>query len=300
MHTKLIQAHLALYNGDRLGVERWLSEYIAETGEPAYDDPDREQVLWLRAQAAADYDTRLDRLQGMVEAVPPENSPYSTIAADWIAAEDRYETDIAEAEQQSSRVFGLTCGQMALLGGALSALGLVMLILTGVFAPAPTDDVNIAEADALPTIIPSPAPDTSVTLDLDVHTLRYTDGLLQIAAIEPTSGRVVDADSSAPLIPVSGARFVALFLFFECRTAICEEPPQAELDLVLEDDFTVAARRGAVVAGGNRLQPIALGRRTRGWVVFEVPVASTVIALDVTPLDGANRTTALRIPIQRP
>src|SRR5262249_8576546 len=96
----------------------------------------------------------------------------------------------------------------------------------------------------------------------------------------------VDSDTNEVLTPIPGARFYALNVAFECRGGICDAPPQAILKLQLDDGSLIAPRTGVQIAGTTPLSPIALGRTTSGWLVFEVPSITPVSALVVSAPDA--------------
>jgi hypothetical protein len=121
----------------------------------------------------------------------------------------------------------------------------------------------------------------------DAYTARYPQGILQVTAIEDQSERVIDSDTGEVLTPIPGARFYALNVVFECRGGICDAPPQANLTLQLDDGSRIQPRVGVQIAGATGLSPIALGRTTNGWVVFEVPSITPVAALVVSAPDDA-------------
>ena len=61
--------------------------------------------------------------------------------------------------------------------------------------------------------------------------------------------------------------------------------PQAILKLRLDDGSLIEPRTGVQIAGATPLAPIALGRTTSGWLVFEVPSITPVSALVVSAPD---------------
>jgi hypothetical protein len=73
---------------------------------------------------------------------------------------------------------------------------------------------------------------------------------------------------------------------FECRSGVCDQPPEANLTLQIDTDTRIAPRPDLVIAGDAPLAPIALGRVTTGWVVFEIPVISDVQSLIVSARDN--------------
>jgi hypothetical protein len=165
--------------------------------------------------------------------------------------------------------------------------GLIVVVAMSVLNPPKTE----TSADLLPTALPDvqptavTLPDNSRPLVADAYTARYPQGILQVTAVEDESARVVDSDTNEVLTPIPGARFYALNIAFECRGGICDAPPQAILKLQLDDGSLIEPRTGVQIAGTKPLSPIALGRTTSGWLVFEVPSITPVSALVVSAPD---------------
>lgn len=304
MNPKLIYANLALMHGDRIETGRRVAEY--QQTMPA-DDPDMPLVLWLEAQAQPDPDERLKRLRALVSSVPANNR-YHELASLTLAQEAEYETKLNPPNERPERtIIGVALwkvGLFALVGG-LAALLLFSLFVPLTPAP-PSEDTSTLEATSNAAVLPTRTalPDQSLPLLLDSHTMRYDAGILQVGAVEDTSARVLDAQSQTPLTPIAGARFYALKIVFECRAGICDQPPQATLGLRIDDRFVIEPRAGVVIDGAPSLEPVALGRATTGWVVFEIPAAGVVTGLQITPLNtggaGAPTPAPLLLPLQTP
>jgi hypothetical protein len=267
----LIKANIALYRGERAEALRLLRQYQSE--RPAGDDPHRSMVLWLEAQTQPDDAMRARLLRDLIHSTDIDDT-YAQMAREYLLAEEAY-----SAPPQPKRRTGLWLG--GALGGVL-LVGAGLLLRPFANDPTPT---------ATPALTPTPAaalaetlPDRSEPLVADGFTARYERGILQVVALEDRSERVVSADG-AVLEPVAGARFYALEIVFECRGGICDAPPEAALALQTGTDM-IAAREDVTIAGDGVLEPIALGRSTRGWVVFEVPSLSNVEALHVQPEDA--------------
>lgn len=282
---KLVQANLALYRGDRLETLRLLAEDAEERGANPARDPQQPLRLWLEAQAQPDADARLERLRLLLALEP--GSEYAHLASVLIDEEQTLRARIREAERQSGRIFGLTLWQL----GAVSLLLIVLGIGAAYLLSPPASTVTPTPPPPTPVVQATLPPDRSVALLPDTRTLRYESGLLQVMAFEEESTRVFDGVRGELLTPVPGARFFALKLAFECREGICDQPPQARLSILTDDGFSIEARPDALLLGGEVLQAIALGRRSLGWVVFEIPLASRPLALAVTPISGENRDT---------
>ncbi len=277
-HPKLIQANIALFQGAPAEARRLLQEYIADGGDSAASAP---MAMWLDAQAQANRDERIRRLRALVESVEPDN-PYAQLARDYLRAEQAYEST-GDRVPPRSRLTLLDVPLWKALGFALAGGLVTLLAMSMIYAN------NAAHVAAQPTAIsqtplPFNLPDRSRALVADSYTARYPQGLLQVTAVEEESERVADGQSQALVTPVPGARFFALRVIFECRGGICDHPPQAKLALRLGDGTLIEPREGLLIGGESTLQPIALGRTTAGWVVFEIPLVSPVEALVVSPL----------------
>ncbi|MCU0513493.1 MAG: hypothetical protein MUE40_13105 [Anaerolineae bacterium] len=275
---RLIQANIALFKGERLEAQRLLDEYYQ-----AHKDRRHEPlILWLDAQTRATREERLEGLRLLVHSASSEN-PYARLARLALADEAEYERRLSPPRRTFAR---LPLEAWSFIGMLLLAVlltgGLVLLLGRGEEADAAGIPLTqTALVQALPTR--TPQPDRSVAVIPEEFTLRYDGGLLQVAAIEDGSQRVIDDGQNVPLLPVPGARFYALRLLFECRQAICNEPPQAALTLRLDDLSVIPRRDGVRLEGTTAMQPVALGRATSAWVVFEIPVSGVVAYLEVRP-----------------
>ncbi|MBZ0289272.1 MAG: hypothetical protein K8I30_16755 [Anaerolineae bacterium] len=278
-NRKLVKANLALFKGGRGETARLLGDYRAAGG----GEPERApMVLWLDAQAQPDRAERIRRLNLLIANVPPDD-PYAQMARQVLLDEETYQQKIAQADARPGLKFGTVLRALALV----IVGGLIVLVAVSVLNPPKPETV----ADAQPTVLPD-TPPTAVTLPdnsrplvADAYTARYPQGILQVTAIEDESVRVIDSDTNEVLTPIPGARFYALNVAFECRGGICDAPPQANLKLQLDDGNLIEPRTGVHIAGTTPLAPIALGRTTSGWIVFEVPTITPVSALIVSAPD---------------
>jgi hypothetical protein len=279
LDARLIKANIALFKGERAETLRFLQEYIDEFGFSLERDPDAPLVMWLDAQAQTERDERIRRLRILVNTVPA-NIYYSQLAQQYLYEEDRLTAPASGGFELGG--IGRTA-LLVVIGGAL-ALGGAALLRGGM--PAQTTSVG--------TVTPSPTatemnlPDMSQALVADSFTANYPRGVLQVTALEEDSKRVIDTSQQTLATPVPGARFFALSVVFECRGGICNEPPEAQLALQVDNGDLIPVRANASIAGQPTMQPIALGRTTAGWVVFEVPLISTVRALVVSPPDPTS------------
>ncbi len=280
MHPILIKANIALFKGDRLEAQRLLDDYYSQHKDQRH----MPEVLWLDAQTRPTREERLQQLDYLVQNLPPDDK-YHRIARQHLKDEADYAAKLNPAPrfwQRRLAGFPIWLWLLFLVGGifAISALNTV---LNPVPLPTPAATEIIA---TLPTR--TPLPDMSSTLAPEQHALRFEAGILQILAVEDTSLRVVLASTNELIAPVPGARFYALRVVFECRLAVCERPPEADLALRVDDRFVINARTDVLIENTAPMESIALGRAASGWIIFEIPAAGQVSYLQITPF-GAPR-----------
>lgn len=294
MDARLIKANIALFKGERAETLRFIQEYVSEFGFSLESDPDAPLVMWLDAQAQTERDERIRRLQILVNTVPA-SSPYSQMAHNYLREEERLASPMDAKGSLDPRHLSRWKVSLFLVVGVLVIAAAAALLNNG--APAQTMLLNSTVAAPSPT--PLNLPDLSQALVADSFTAHYSRGVLQVVALEEDSKRVMDSREQTLATPVPGARFYALSLIFECRGGICNQPPEAQLALQLDNGDLLPLRENSSIAGQPTLQPIALGRTTAGWVVFEVPLISTVKALVISPPDPTSDQTfdPLTIPL---
>jgi hypothetical protein len=175
----------------------------------------------------------------------------------------------------------------------------VVLALVGLYLILPRPQPP-AIADIGPTATPAPTaaplPDRSRPLS-GVSRANYAGGILQVIAVEDDAQRIVGPDG-AQLTPVPGARFFAVELAFECRIAICQNPPEAAIALRLADDSLIAPEERAFIQNETSLSPVALGVTTRGWLVFEIPSIVAVSTLDITTTDASGEPLIMEMALE--
>lgn len=282
MNPTLIKANIALFNGSRAEARRLLAGYQAQVGAtPAPEEATL--VQWLTAQAQDDRDARVAGLRQLLATAPP-NDPYARLAAQYLADEQKAEaaaatdtvTEPGEAPQSKARgILGVAWWKAA----AFALVGVVagVIVMTVFGGGAGAGGPQVAQ---VPTTAPgstpagTPLPDRSTPIPGELHQTTYPDGILQVTRIEDGSGRILNQQNNVE-VPVSGTRFVALKLLFECRGGsggICRNPPEANVALVLDDLVTLAPRLSDVTVAGERgFEQVSQGNTTDGWVVFEVP-----------------------------
>ncbi len=279
MHTLLVKANLALFKGERSETQRLLREYQSQREIPVESDPSTPMILWLDAQTQADPAERLRRLEQLVHQTHAQDH-YRQLALAILKDERDFQVRMEALQSRFRLPFNSAAGRAL---GLLIIGALVTFTLVTVFSPPSRTSV----APPLTLIAPTPAPtaidlpDRSRALVADSFTARYTNGILQVTAVEEQSERVLNSSSLVQVTPVPGARFYALNVIFECRGPICNQPPEANLALQLDNGSLIEPRRDVVIAGQPTLQPIALGRTTSGWVIFEIPLTSATIALTI-------------------
>ncbi len=271
---KLIQANIALFAGTYPEARRLLDDVRASRD---LDPEDLPQLLWLDAQTQDEADERLRRLRTLIAQVPSTDT-YAQMARQILNDEQEHAANLRAA--QSNPLLSMSRAWLWL--AALVVVGLVITALTLNGTQSPTN-INPTVAPTAEPTIPVFA-DTSYALDPAAHTGRYPQGILQVTRVEDASTRVI-AQSGDLLHPVDGARFYALQITFECRSGVCDQPPEADLTLLLDDNTSIPPRGDLNLGGEGGLTPIALGRVTTGWIVFEIPLISRAAALQVSARD---------------
>ena len=290
MHPKLIKANIALYNGARSETRRLLDEYRAESN----GEKPSPMVLWLDAQAQDEREERLKRLHRLIEETG-ENNPYAQQAQEYIDTESQFgEKPLpgARSRRSAASVGGVALWKagLFLLVGALAGI-----VLFSIFNPGTAVSPNIEGTQVANNVSPQDVtlgavaetplnlPDNSTPVAPELFQAQYPQGVLQITAIEDNSQRAADIRQRVILSPITGARFYALKLIFECRAGICADPPQAQLSVELNDGVSIPAMDDVGINGERLFQPVAQGRSTTGWVVFEIPEANAPLQLVITP-----------------
>ncbi len=280
LHPALIRANIALFTGDYAEVRRLLDDYRAAGGGAAEHAP---MALWLDAHSQPEPEERLRRLESLLSLVPPDNV-YAHLAQTILDLERPTAVELP-------RRFTMQRIIVAAVAMVLALAGLYLIL------PKPQPP---AVADVPPTATPAPTaaplPDRSRPLS-GVSRASYAGGILQVIAVEDGAQRVVGPDG-AQLTPVPGARFFAVEMAFECRIAICQNPPEADIALRLADDSLIAPEDRAFVQNEASLTPVALGVTTRGWLVFEIPSIIAVSALDVTASDTGGEPLLIEMPLE--
>jgi hypothetical protein len=168
----------------------------------------------------------------------------------------------------------------------------VGLVVLGIFNPdrgavqvtaTPSGVTTGDEIVGVEAATPLNLPDQSTPVAPELFQAQFPQGVLQITAIEDNSQRATDIRERALLTPITGARFYALKLIFECRQGICANPPQARLSLQMNDGVEIPMMDNVGITGERLFQPLAQGRSTTGWSVFEIPAESNPARLIIMP-----------------
>ncbi|XWX02542.1 hypothetical protein VZO05_08480 [Aggregatilineales bacterium SYSU G02658] len=277
-----MRAAALLAQGERAEAAQWLDAHAQ--AHPA--DADTAAMAWLRAQTLSDREQRLAALRRLVRTHPPDDR-YVRLARETLAIEERYAPPKAPRRR-------LTVGAVG-----MAALALVAVIWGGfnLFTPAAVADPT-PTATALMVVIEPTATATlppSQPQPVDLAPVTYGAGVLRVLTIEDGARAVVSRSTGQLARPISGAQFYVVRLGFECRTPICERPPQATVQLVLSDGFTLDPRADVAAVGDPAFPPVALGIVSEGLLVFEAPIVSVPARLLVTPLNEAERPLALNL-----
>lgn len=299
LHPRLIQANIALYQGDRAEALRLVQSYRAERTSRPEHDPNRGMMLWIEAQAQADTFVRIDALKTLVASVQ-DDDPYAQMARDYLQVEDHYHARL-NPPRNRNRAYWMVSFVTLLIVGIIIAGVVISDMNNGDDDTSEDAEANTAlQATIAPTPLPTRFPDRSQALTIADHTSRYPGGILEIVAYERESVRVLDDRLSTPVFPVQGAYFLALRVIFECRIGICNDPPEAEIHLRLESGDMISIREEVIIADEPSLEPVALGHTTTGWLVFELPVISEVDALVILPDERESDDEQAVIPLNLP
>ncbi|GAB1421015.1 hypothetical protein MASR2M15_11470 [Anaerolineales bacterium] len=251
----LIEANIALYEGDIQNVNQYLDQLDNETIESWSIE-----VLWLRANASIDLQTQKDLLTKLIVEAPLDNI-YSELARDYLTNIEKYAIKPSQGRSKSFKV-GLG------IGLSIVAALLFILISPLLNPPVALDELISDEVVPTPELVYE---DRSLPMVSSALQARIDAGLIQLVAVEDNSQRVFDPRSLQILKPIDGARWLAYQMVFECRKGICSNPPESVMILTTRSGEQFYSRDDLTLMDDEQFQPLALGRLTRGWVVFEIP-----------------------------
>ncbi len=275
MNKTLEKANQALLDGDRDGVLRLLQNEV--------ETPD---VMWLRANSILSDEERLLLLRKLAGG----DSRYSQRASEFLEREIKFQADLDEPPDYKfwlqtnyqKRIEKMREFRMWIIGG-------VLLLFLGVFGIV----ININYESEYDRQVKSvQATQTAQTFFDGKQFAQYGNGTLSIIdVIDPvdtldrpvTFGDTLD-DNFRPMMPADGARFVADLINFQCTIPICNEPPEADLALMLADDKPTApsnysSRLFFIDEPPSEFDRIASGKSIKIWFVFEVPRITSPKAL---------------------
>ncbi|MDH5505885.1 MAG: hypothetical protein OEZ02_01540 [Anaerolineae bacterium] len=137
--------------------------------------------------------------------------------------------------------------------------------------------------------------------------VTYIGGSLKVLQVHrPTAFLVVGADITTgaaddmPAKAAIGAEFISIELEFTCGAdqTVCEDPPEAILELALSDGRVVEENSIPMDTTWMGDDEISSGVTVTGWVTFEVPVGVKIDALVISPFeDDSSFYAALPSPV---
>ena len=274
MNDAFKKANEALLEGDRDGVLKLL-EY----------EPPNPDVLWLRANAVLGDEERIALLKELADGY----SKYTDLAREFLEREIESQRQLDEPPDHH---FWKKPTWKKILAQKYWILGLLFSIIMGAFylsslISSEQERRVIYEEDVAQAI----AVQTEAVRLIGQALVEYDEGTLSIIEIQDsakspvTFGRT-DNEQYILAEPAKGARFIAVQVNFQCRQAICEKAPQANLSLNLQDGTSVSyqssARPFLVNEPPGSIPRISQGGFTKIWFVFEVPRSTNPKALSVS------------------
>jgi hypothetical protein len=273
MKETLQKANQALLDGDRDNVLHLLRSESETT-----------EVLWLRAHAATTEEERHELLSLLVES---GEGVYIKLASAIMEREARFANQLSEPPDYQfwkqptwgKRLEKIRAFRVWFYGAIL----LVVVITFGAILNKSNEEQYTQEYLAVQST------QTASAL-FSQQIAKYSSGTLSIIKVEdPTMQGVTFGDSQGdqffPIAPAEGARFVAVQLSFSCASALCPNPPEATVNLVLTNNqvlsYDSSPRPFLIEQPLNALPRIAQGQFVQIWFVFDVPKSATPKALQV-------------------
>lgn len=294
MKESLQKAHLAMMDGDRDSVLEWIES-----------EPNTAEVLWLRAQSAVDDETRLS----LLERVAAEDHPdYSPLASEIVRRERDFEQKLsATPDYQFWKKPGWRAKMAALRQQRVWFLSLVAVALISILVLISSVFQNqgaAASAELTAQAIPRPTATITAIPPAKRASLSYTAGDFTVIRIENPTNRMVVTEggmnAGTPAAPAVGAHYLALQFEFICRIAICENPPETQVSLKLDDGNIVSysSNYQPVLAEKPGLARISKDQMISGWLVFEIPNLAQPAAL-LFPNGTSYDAPPLELPLPR-
>ena len=272
MNEVLKKANEALLEGDRDGVLDLL-RYESDTPE----------VLWLRANAVLDDNERIALLQDLADGY----SQYAQLASEYLQRELDYQVQLDEPPDHyfwkqptwEKRLEKMRAQWVWILGAVvLLVMGISLLRFE-----AQRQETFQAEVAAVETA------QAQASLLAGKTVVDYAAGQLSIVDYEDGTNKGVTlgeraSDQYVLATPAAGARFVAVEFNFTCKLALCEQPPHANLSLILTDDTSVSyssSRPFLVDHPPGNVPRVSKGQQAKVWYVFEVPKGVSIKSVAV-------------------
>jgi len=268
MNSNLKKANQALLEGDR--------DSVLELLENASQTP---EVLWLRANSVLSDTERIEILRQLAGGA----GRYSQLAGEFLDRELKIQKALDEPPDYKfwkqptweKKMEKMRAYRMWVFGGIL----LIVLAVVGVIA----NNKNREEYEIYTEGVK--ATQTAQAYFAGKQFAEYPSGTLSIIDFEDsvnqierpvTFGETQDNQQYKPVDPAQGARFVAVRIDFKCAMAICENPPEADLRLLLADEtytraFNYSSRAFFIDEPPTTFDRIANGQSVKLWFVFEVP-----------------------------
>jgi hypothetical protein len=277
MDESIRMAHMALMDGDRDAVLRLIER-----------EPGTLDILWLRAQSVLDATLRLTLLEQLAEADDPL---YSPLARQIVRREREFALQLAEPpDYQFWKKAGWKDKWLGFWHQKAWSLGILTVLLrSALLVVSQIVQINAQQNSTSPAVAaqltPRPTPSvTALPINNRPH-ISYAAGDFSIIRIEnPTrrsvlSGNAADPNSLAE--PAVGAVYLAIQYEFLCRAVICENPPEAQIGLLLQDGNVVSYTSSyrPVLAEFPGSARIAKNQTISGWLVFEIPKQAAPAAL---------------------
>ena len=276
MSANIEKAHQAMLEGDRDEVIQLLAV-----------SPETDEAIWLRAQAVVSDD---ERRQLLTQLIASGDSEYSELARKIVQRENDFDLQLNEPPDYKiwaqptwrDRLQKIRAFRIWIIGGlslfALTIFGLVLNANSQV-----KRDLTIESIKA-----------TQTAISFQNQTISsYPAGTLQIIEIDfPTSKNITFGETSRDnyvvAAPAAGSQFAAVKVQFTCGMALCTNPPEAGLSLLLKDGNIVSyeGENRPFVIGQPPMSRVAQGQSTFGWLVFEIPKNSVPDAILVVTGDA--------------
>ncbi len=280
MKDNLQKANQSLLEGDRDGVLDLLRH-----------EPESSEVIWLRAHSKLSDDERLQLLSQLVNG----DSPFSDLARQFVQREKKIEEELSEPPDYQfwkqptwkKRIEKMKIFRLWIAGGIfLLVLGSIGTVINSKYEAQFSAQTAAVQAEQ-----------TAQAVLTGQSSAKYAEGIVSIIDKEDlvdierrpvTFGETLD-EKYKPAQPAKGARFVAILIYFQCTMAICENPPEADLGLLLADGTNTPMVNYAdhpffIDSPSNPEQDrLSNGQSIKIWFVFEVPRITSPKSLIIQP-----------------